>query len=264
MSQEDLNARAELDSIYMSLDEAKEEIKKRWNNAALKSKIEEFLGQDIPEVVKLSPRAVISRHVMSPNFELINFLESVKSIGIDPVGFEYLSDKFVTKNEDKYYLGKMVFYEGLGKKGGRKISSVKAVDFDFFDGKKISDVKIISGTSLVNFHHSIVSSILGSENRIDMSEYYARNGGQASRYYRYILSIFICHGVLFENFLLSGFYSDLTKNILLPTYRSIVADFGVRPLIVRLVPAETEEDVYWRYYPEEYKTVVSAIMKESE
>jgi hypothetical protein len=256
-----LDLRKELDEVYVSIEEAKEEIWKRWNNKELKTRVESSLNGDLPEVLKVAPRAVISRHVMSPNFELLNFLESAKKVGIAPVGFEYVHDKFVTKNEDKYYLGKMFFYEGIGKHGGRKTSSVKVVDFDLFDGKKISEVTTLSGESFVSLHHTIVSPVLSESDIVDMSDYYLRNGGQAVRYYRYILSLFIAHGVLFENFLLNGFYSELTENIFLPTYRSVVRDFGVRPLIVRLVPGESEEDVSWRQYPEEYKEAVSAIMK---
>jgi hypothetical protein len=261
MSQEVSNARAELDAIYLSLDEAKAEIQKRWNDKELRLRMEALLGDDLPAIMKSAPRAVISRHVMSPNFELLNFLKQVENIGIEPAGLEYLEDKFVTINEDKYYLGKMFFYEGIGKKGGVKTSSIKIVDFDFFDGKKILEVKTLTGDGFVDFHHQLVSSILGPENRMDMSEYYARNGGHASRYYRYILSLFICHGVLFENFLLSGFYSELTTDIFLPTYKEVVAEFGVRPLVVRLVPGESEEDLYWRQYPAQYKDIVSGIMK---
>ena len=76
MSQEDLNARAELDAVYLTIEEAKEEIQKRWNDTELRSKMEQALASDIPEMMKQAPRAVISRHIMSPNFELLNFLSS--------------------------------------------------------------------------------------------------------------------------------------------------------------------------------------------
>lgn len=261
MSQEDLNARAELDAVYLTIEEAKEEIQKRWNDTELRSKMEQALASDIPEMMKQAPRAVISRHIMSPNFELLNFLSSAQKLGIDVAGFEYLDDKFVTKNEDKYYLGKLIFFEGIGKKGGEKSSSIKVVDFDFVDGKKINEVKTLIGGNFVDFHHQLVGSVLSAEQRVDMSPYYARNGGQASRYYRYILTLFICHGVLFENFLLSEFYGELTRDIFLPTYRQVVKEFGMRPLIVRLVPGESEEDLHWRQYPGEYKAIASGIMQ---
>lgn len=254
--------RKELDEIYTPLEVAKEEIWRRWNDKELKGKVEDFLKGDIPEIFKESPRAALSRHVLSPNFELLNFLESVKEIGLKPAGLEYLEDKFVTKNEDKYYLGKLFFYEGIGKKGGRKTSSLKVLDFDLCDGKKFSDIRTIWKEDLISLHHKLVHPFVSDENIVDMSNNYRRNGMQASGYYRYILSLFICHGVLFENFLLSDVYKDLTEKILLPSYKEVFDIFGVKPLIVRLVPEESEEDIYWRYYPELMKDKVSGIMNE--
>jgi hypothetical protein len=253
--------RRELDGIYWSIEDAKEEIWKRWNSVELRKKVESYLRGDIPSaLLKEGPRAVISRHVMSPNFELLNFLDTTRKKGLAPVGFEYLEDKFVTKNEDKYYLGKMFFYQGLGKNGGEKTSSIKVVDFDFIDGKKISEIQTTTGKSFIEFHHSLLTKVLDAHSRVDMSEYYKRHGGQAKLYYRYILSLFVCHGVLFENFLLNGFYKDLTEHVLLPTYKEIFQLFGVKPIIVRLVPENSEEDIHWRHYPEEYQESVSAIM----
>jgi hypothetical protein len=256
----DVSLRAELDEVYVSLDFAKEEIARRWDDKNLRLKVESLLNGDIPEILKSSPKAVISRHVMSPNFELLNFLKSVKESGLQPAGLEYTHDKFVSKNEDKYYLGKLVFFEGLGKKGGEKISSLKVVDFDLCDGKKIVDIKTTWGQDFVSFHHELVYPFLGRENIADMSDNYRRNGLQASNYYRYILSLFICHGVLFENFLLSDIYKELTKNILLPSFRAVADTYGVKPLIVRLVPGESEEDIHWRQYPFSIKEKVSDIM----
>lgn len=211
----------ELDDIYTSLAIAKKEIHRRWNDKKLKKKVESFLKSDIPDVLTKSPRAVLSRHVSSPNFELLYFLDSSKKIGLKPLCLEYTKDKFVTKNWDKYYLGRMFFFEGTGKKGGSKITSLKVVDFDQYDGKKFSNIRTIWGESMIKFHHSLLCSKISSDNIFDMSCNYKRNGGRASEYYNYILSLFICHGVLFENFLLSDIYDDLTKNILLPSFKKV-------------------------------------------
>lgn len=252
----------ELSEIYTPLEAVEDELRKRWNNSLLKQSVDALWEGDIPDVLNKSPRAIISRHVMSPNFELLNFLKSVKKTSLEPLGLEYLEDKFVTKNEDKYYLGKMFFYHGLGKKGGIKTISTKVIDFDRCDGKKISDINTIHEQNFVEFHHRLVSSVLDENHRLDMSAFYKRQGKLASNYYDYVLSLFIAHGVLFENFLASGFYAELTRDIFLPRFRYISDKFGVKPLIVRLVPEETEEDIYWRQYPEEYESAVSAIMNE--
>ncbi|MFA9262791.1 MAG: hypothetical protein ACEQSB_05615 [Undibacterium sp.] len=256
----DASLRMELDDMYVSLDFAREEIVRRWNDKNLKQRVEGLLTGDMPEILRLAPRAVISRHVMSPNFELLNFLGTAKELGLQPAGLEYTYDKFVSKNEDKYYLGKLVFFEGLGKKGGEKLSSLKVIDFDLCDGKKIADIKTAWDQDFVTFHHELVYPFLGPENIVDMSEYYRRNGLQASHYYKYILSLFICHGVLFENFLLSDIYKELTEEILLPSLKEVTSIYGIKPLIVRLVPSESEEDIHWRQYPLSIKERASDIM----
>lgn len=248
--------RKELDAIYTPLEVAKQEIWKRWNDKELRNKVEIFLKGDIPEVLKKSPRIALSRHVLSPNFELLHFLELAKSAGLEPVGLEYLQDKFVTINEDKYYLAKLVFYEGIGKNGGRKISAEKIIDIDLFDGKKFPQLKTLWDGDFITFHHELVCSLLPADGMVDMSEYYRRNGVTATQYYTYILSLFICHGVLCESFLLSAEYENLTRDILLPRFRDIEKFFGLKPLIVRLSPLEKEEDTYWRYYPQNIREMI--------
>ncbi len=37
--------------LYMSIEDAREEIWKRWNNEDLKKEVEKFLGNDVPEVI---------------------------------------------------------------------------------------------------------------------------------------------------------------------------------------------------------------------
>lgn len=252
---------SEIDSVYISAEEASQEIERRWNDVGLRKKIEESLNGDIPEIFRNAPHAFISRHVMSPNFELLNFLDQVGTTTLEPLGLEYLHDKFVTKNEDKYYLGKMYFYEGIGKHGGRKVTPIKIIDFDRWDGRKIDEIETIQFESFIDVHHKLTDDYLPKTNRVDMSEFYRRNGGNARRYYQYILSLYICYGVLFENFLTNDFYRDLTENIFLPTYKEIIRKFGVKPLIVPLVPRLNEEDEYWRYYPASLRTKLSDILQ---
>lgn len=253
--------RKELDGIYTPLSVAKEEIWRRWNDKELRKKVEDFLEGDVPEILKNGPRAVLSRNVSSPNFELLHFLDLSKKTNLRPLCLEYVKDKFVSKNWDKYYLGRMFFFEDVDKKCGPKISSLKVVDFDQYDGEKFSDIKTIWGDPLVRFHHSLVHSLVSDKDIVDMSDNYKRNGHKASEYYRYIISLFVCHGVLFENFLLSDIYSDLTRDIFLPNYREIEKKFGIKPLIVQLVPTEKENSIYWRYYSNIIKDEVCAIIK---
>ena len=46
----------DIDTIYTSLEEAKEEVWRRWNDKELRAKVEESLGGDVPEVFRDEPK----------------------------------------------------------------------------------------------------------------------------------------------------------------------------------------------------------------
>ena len=52
-----------MNNIYVSLDEAREELKKRWNDAELKKRIEDELGEKFMPYFKDKPRGVLFRQI---------------------------------------------------------------------------------------------------------------------------------------------------------------------------------------------------------
>ena len=110
--------REELNKIYTPLSVAKKEIQRRWKDKKLRKKVEDFLGRDVPDELKKDPKAVLVRHIASPNNEFIRFLNLSELIGLKPKCMEYQHDKFRAENQDKYYLGKLFFFNGIGKKWG--------------------------------------------------------------------------------------------------------------------------------------------------
>lgn len=52
--------------LYTSLEEAKEEIWRRWNNPQLRKSVDDFVG-NVPAVFGYEPRACLARFVASPN-----------------------------------------------------------------------------------------------------------------------------------------------------------------------------------------------------
>ncbi|MEK6673092.1 MAG: hypothetical protein AABY42_06395 [Nitrospirota bacterium] len=81
------------------------------------------------------------------------------------------------------------------------------------------------------------------------SEVNMAHGKKAKEYYKYFLSLFICHGILFENFITNEEEERFSKSVVFPAFRQVVADFGLKPLIVPLVPHSQASDIYWRCYP---------------
>ncbi|MEI7425783.1 MAG: hypothetical protein WCK16_02545 [Candidatus Moraniibacteriota bacterium] len=260
MQEESVDLRKELDAIYTPLSVAKEEIWRRWNDKALRKKVEDFLGGDIPEVLKKSPRACLARSIASPNFETTHFLKLSKETGVEQLFLEYSKDKFVTKNFDKYYLGKMYFYGGSGKNGGSKLSALKVLNYkNNNDGKKMYELETVWGNNLADFHHQLLDSADNdySLSRLDVSDFFKSVGLHAEEYYPYFLALFICHGVLFENYLLSNEQARFVRNVFLPNYKKVQNILGLKPLIVRLFSNEEEANIYWKYYPESMKNKIN-------
>jgi hypothetical protein len=164
---------------------------------------------------------------------------------------EYNEDKFRAENFDKYYLGKMVFYHGLGKKGGRKSDVLKVVNFDVAEGKNINTIQTLWGGNLVDFHHQLFKPFSYMAYYADCSSWIKRHGGKGSEFYASYLALFICFGVLFENFLLED--RQLIEEMFMPAYEQLQQEFGLAPIIVPLSSFEKEYDEYWRYYPGDLK-----------
>lgn len=254
--EEDDVLRKKVNEIYTPLSVAKEEIWRRWNNKELRKKVEDFLGGDMPEVFKKEPRAVLTRYIITPNYEFFYFLDLANLIGLNHVCFEYSNDKFVAKNPDKYNLCKMIFNSGHGKHNGIKLENINIVNFNKNEGKKLTKIKTIWNENLIDFHHKILyRSVSGLEKRIfDVSEWFnSKRNKDKNYYYLYYLALFLCHGVLFENFLLNKNETEFTSKKVLPSFNELEKIFRIRPLIVPLEPRNNELACSWRHYSKNIK-----------
>ncbi|MFZ3138658.1 MAG: hypothetical protein WA126_14845 [Thermodesulfovibrionales bacterium] len=236
--------------IYTPLGEAKEEIWRRWNDTVLQKKVSEYLGE-MPAVFQNEPRAVLDRTVISPNYEFSHFLDFVRHSNLKPLGWEYQEDKFCSKNPDKLGLAKMPFFHKRNKKGEAIYSYGTIIDCTFADGKQFSRIKTLWGERLIDCHHRLLTLHSPEIEIADGSRWYSSNGRCASKYYLYFLALFVCHGVLFENFITNekeegGF----SRAVVMPAFEQVTNHFAVKPLIVQLLPSDKASDQYWRSYPE--------------
>jgi hypothetical protein len=243
-----------LDDIYTPLEEAKEEIQRRWEDKELKKKVDDFLGGDIPDFLLDSPKAYLARHVASPNFEFFLFKELVNKIGLEYVISEFTDDIFTPENTSKYHLGKMFFEGKVGKRGGKEIVTELVIDFNKSNGKRIKEIKTLGGECLADFHHKLFNEQekdIG--NKIyDFSDWLRKYDCNPEKFYVYFLALFIRNGILFENFLESGREKDFTHKVVVPAFERIFGVFKIKPLVVRLLPKETEDDIYWDSYSSKY------------
>jgi len=245
--------------VYTPLNDALLELGKRQEDENLKKKVLAFLGNDILDEFKFEPRVVLARHLITPNYETLRFLSVPDSTGIKPLFFQYLEDKMIFKNPGKYYLSKLSFNNGLGKNGGSKNEYIKVIDFNEAHGKRISTLKTLQGDSFVDFHHKFFLKKFPhlAPYLFDGSQWYADNGGTPEKYYARFLALFVCHGILFENFLLDQKEMSFSRDIFLPAFLEVMDVIGVRPLIVSLEPTDIEGDDFWLSYPYAYKEFMS-------
>lgn len=251
--------------IYTPPEEAIAELLRRRADTELERKVAAFLHEDVPLPLRKGPHAVAFRQVTTSNYEIRRFFSIIDSIDeLEPLFFEYLEDKFTSNNEWKHALGKLFFYAGKGKKGGSKIESFNVIDFNQFNGKKISEVRTLWGQSLVDFHHEFFNARYREADAafFDASAWFKHHGPSALEYYKSFLALFVRHGILFENFMIDQKEIAFTREIFLPAFIAVSEELGLKPLIVNLEPTEIEGDRFWMCHPVEDKEFVLAKLEQ--
>ncbi len=247
-----------IDDIYTPLEEAKEEIWKRWEDKDLEKKVNEYLVGNIPEPFLKEPRGICTSHVATPNWFFFSFFDKTKEIGLKPIVFEYLDDLFVTTNFDKASLAKMVFYHGKDDHGDMLTSSRHVIDLGGKnEKKKIKELCTLWGENFVDFHHRATNEFCEDVEIYDGSEWYHKMGKRPSDYYKYVLAFYLRNGILFENYLLNEKEEKFIKNVLIPAFEFVKNEFGIKPLIVPLAPRNEEDSRYWWSYPEFIKILIN-------
>ena len=207
----------------------------------LRTKVEKWWqrqGWYIPDCFLEHTRiAAFGRAVATRRYEDALFLNYANASELRPIWMEYTNSAFSSHSPFKRSLLQPIFYEKHGKNGGLVSKKKPLAPIEVNRTKKISDIKIESECSLVEYHHDLHSHFkLGERSIIDFSKFYGQFGG-ASCYYLAYLSLFIAHAVLFEDYHGgedSHTLGDLTDKIFYPAYEKLEALFGVPLLLVRM------------------------------
>jgi len=247
-------AKEELD-VYTTIENAKKEIVKRWNDKDLKKKVEEYLGGDIPKGFLNEPRAVLFRNIASPDLEFLYFLKMAKDNGMKPLVLEYTHDKFSTRNADKLCLAKLAIFEGKNKNGEAIVRYRKLIDIKVQDNKEFCEIETLEGENLVEFHHNLVTKMVPEGVDVfGMSQWIEHNGKTAAEYYNKFLALFVCHGILFENFVTDESEAEFEDMVVIPALENVKKIFSVEPIICPL--ASDPNDMYWWSYPSEIEKIL--------
>ncbi len=232
--------------VYTPILKAKMEIQRRWDSKSLEKKLKSYFKNDIPKPMTDKFKAVIFRQLCTPNNELKYFMNIVDALKIDPLLFEHHSDKFASVNPVKHSLGKLRFIQSIREKN-TKIGPKNIIEFNISDNKRLDQMKTTWNQQLIEFHHELLESVYPDSKKLlfNASEWFARIGGSARIYYEKYLSLFIRNGILFENFILNGEELSFVRDVFLPAFIKAWKVTGEKPIIVALLPIETQEDRFW-------------------
>lgn len=243
------------ESVYTPLDAVVEAWRKRRSGLFSAMPVETALGATVPAVLRgPGPVAVLCRQVGTPNYEMRRVIRLCAQHGIRLVVWEYHKDRFVMENRDKYALGRLGFYGGLGRNGGRRLEYVRIFDVDAMNGDAFCDIRTYRGETLLDFHHRLLAAEcpeLGADALFDGSDWFAAHGGSAKNYYPAFVSLFLRHAILFETFVLQDDgQREFTRDVFLPAFQALYQKTGMKPLVVPAEREDWEGDEFWQLYPE--------------
>jgi len=114
--------------------------------------------------------------------------------------------------------------------------------------------------NLADFHHRLVEQYSQTIELFDAPSWYKSKGKKPKEYYPYAISLFICHGILFENFVTGEReFSHIVVRVQPAIKKKIVKIFGLKPLIIQLIIQDVLNE---RYYPSHLKAEVSRCLRQ--
>lgn len=140
-----------MDNLHCSLNDARTEIHRRWNDAALRRSVEEVIGTQLWPEMKEQPHGVLWRCLPSPDNGFTFFVQASQWMGLKAFLPEYLEDTFIHLNAEKKCLGRL----SLTMPDGANVTC-DIVDWRSSDRKPITEVVMKTGEGLVAFHHRLI------------------------------------------------------------------------------------------------------------
>lgn len=232
----------EIEGVYSTWADAHAELTRR-HSTGLAHEVQKYWGHLSPPFLRClkSPAAMLSRPVATPNYETIKFCNDAIGLRMRPYILE-LPGKFVSINTEKRLLWRMEFTKEIF---GAVQTRLKLFDRQASEGRAFSEVVIENGTHAIDLHRTLLrTSIPHNLGVIDMTGWFQELKLMFSDYYMRFMMLFLCHAVWFENFFLSDHRErQFIEGIILPAFQGAVKTFGCRPLIVRLLPKDTESSI---------------------
>lgn len=180
--------------------------------------------------------AALPRQVATTRYEDRLFYLLARRAGLDPTWLEYTGDIFFEGSPGKKSLLHLHRCSGRGRNGGWKLRKQRLAELNCWNRKPLNTITTDDGQRLVDVHHAWQDQLFNNPRRIDMTEW-LKHIGNAKQYYAAALSLYICHGVMFEDFHGGESGEELRKlaqDVFEPAFDTVSTRFGCPPLIVQL------------------------------
>ncbi len=236
--------------FFTPLEEAIFEAKRRREDPELMKRVRAYLNDDIPAHFDRSePILYLSRHIATPNYEALRFVEIGKPYNLPMVIGQDRKGKFVSHNELKRSLGKLPVTKGVSRRQDEIVENFTVLDFATSQGKPFHELKTNHGKDLVEFHNSFFQYIYPKEVEIaDEADWIDRNHrDNIVEQYKKMLALTTIFGVMFESY--PDNEQHLVTSAVAPAFEEVTKAIGVRPLIVEHISPELELTRDWNGYP---------------
>lgn len=257
-----LHPSVSLDGLAQYPADAAAELRRRMHDTELRRRVETYLGDDIPPYMRGEPVLCLARYMATPNFETLRFLTMTEPLGFSAVVTEDTTDRFSPHNNLKRALCKLPLIDRIHQKHGKlheRFRPLSIVDFSAAEGARLSEIQTLWGEPLHEFHRSLLMHIAGRPVQVeDDTAWIDRNGrGNLLELYKRYLALFVVHGILFEDYVLSDKQdAEFVRTVVRPAARFVEETFGHAPLIAELVPPTFESNTFWISYPKRVRDVV--------
>lgn len=238
------------ESFMTPLEEAIVEIKKRREDTALIQRVYDYLEGDIPEHFnREQPILYLSRHIATPNYEALRFVELGKPHGLPLVIGQDRKGKFVSHNTIKRPLGKMPVTKGFSRLLDEIIENFTVIDFSEAQGRQFADITTKKGSPLVDFHNELFKNVYSEDVEIaEEADWIDRNfRHDLLEQYKRMLALMCAHGIMLESY--PEYEQDFVEAILKPAMQEVEIVIGCKPLIVEHISPELEITRDWNGYP---------------
>lgn len=246
------------ENFYSTFNEINSQLESRKKDKVLFKKVLDYIGEDFPSFIDQNTQyAFFVRTIHTPNIEH-HFVEDIlKEFNIQALFCNYTSGKLVMKNKEKYNLVKMSFLEGFNRNKELICSKKSIVNANKTEGKPLKDIMVNQQESLIDFHTNLFRELGQSHVFVDISDWFDKIRNSNDGYYAKFLALFICHGVLIDNYLLTdeSEYNFFMKKVW-PSFKFIEEKFGCKPLVFPALPIKEENHDFYLLYNSDIKNIL--------